>query len=124
MNSDGNDLFPLHCLCFVANKHGQVGLYGNPNHIIDLQGDTVGTLYANHRTVILNANIKDTTLGIGKGDHLFAKVCNHRGFEFDGFTFYEVHKAPPICFLVTIIIILVILVNLVISYSSLFAPSE
>ena len=47
-----------------------------------------------------------------KAIHLFAKVCNNRRLEFDSFALNKCHKAPPVVFLITIIVIIVVLVNL------------
>ena len=99
------------------DKHRNIRFDGIPNHIIYLQGNTVGTIHTNHRTIVLNTNVKSAASCVSKGNHLFAKVCNNRRLEFDSFALNKCHKAPPVVFLITIIIIIVIIVIFVNLYS-------
>ena len=96
------------------DKHRNIRFDGIPNHIIYLQGNTVGTIHTNHRAIVLNTNVKSAAFCVSKSNHLFAKVCNNRRLEFDRFALNKCRKTSLIVLLITIIVIVVILIN---SYS-------
>ena len=97
-------------LRFVPNKHGYIRFDGVPNHITDLQRDTVGIVRTDDLPIVLNTDIQGTAFCIGKGDDFFADIADHLRFEFHSLTFDIVHKAPP-ALLIIIIVIVIILVN-------------
>ena len=55
---------------FIMHKHGQIRLYGIPDHIADLKRGLTRIIQADHRAIILNADIKLPAVTVCEGDNL------------------------------------------------------
>ena len=91
LNLNGNNLFPIHNLCVIADKHCDIRLDAVTHHVGNLLYYCIRIINAHNATIISNSYIQRSARTVRKGYDFLLYILHNNFFQFKGFTFLKSH---------------------------------